>query len=619
MKKTMFKKKNVKGKKFPAKKVDNRKNIDIKTSIKSVKTGINQQGIFIFTKQLTPDKFAEKLSRSPQEIIKYFFMKGQLVVLNNLLTVEQMGEYCLECGYDYKWEEEINQTNFLDKVDHYFVGLETKKRPPVITIMGHVNHGKTTLLDFIKNSKIVDKEFGGITQHIGAYSIGDGDNMITLIDTPGHEAFTHMRKRGASVTDIVVIVVAVDDGIMPQTQEAIDHAKAANTKIIVFINKMDKYGSDPEKVMGQLAECGLSPEEWGGDTIFIKGSAKTGLGVDELKESILLVAELMDLRAAYDAVATGTVIESNMDRGLGPVANILIKNGTLNLGDFVIIGNCYGKIRRIINDIGKDIKAANPSMPVLICGLNNTPESGDKFLVVKDEKTAKNMISLKIKEQGQKPFNQIFTDSDGKKTLNIIIKCDVNGSIQAINSILDKIKVDGTILNIVRTATGNVSESDISLAKVTDSIIYGFNTTVNKQTINYAKSEDIMIKLHNVIYQMKEEIESIMIGILDPIFEEKINGKGVVQQTWNHSDIGQIAGCLINEGEFQRNSFVRVLRENKIIIEKAKITSLKHEKNSISKIAAGKECGLTLENFNDFVIGDKLEFYSLEKKMTGKL
>lgn len=617
MKKPVYKKRVVKSKKITNKKQDSRSRIDFKASMKTVEVGINEQGVFIFTEQLTPDKFAAKLSKSPQEIIKYFFMKGQVVTLNNLLSVEQMGEFCLECGYDFKWEEEINETNFLDKIAFQFEGFELTKRTPIVTIMGHVDHGKTTLLDYLKNSKQVDKEVGGITQHIGAYTIGEGLQMITLIDTPGHESFTQMRKRGASITDIVVIVVSADDGVMPQTQEAIDHAKAAKTPIIVFINKMDKPNADPEKVIGQLSEIGIVAEEWGGDVIFVKGSAITGAGIEELKESIILSSDLMDLKAAYNAVATGATIESHIDKGLGPVASVLVQNGTLRLGDFLIIGNYYGKIRRLINDVGEDLTSVGPSTPITICGINGAPEAGDKFLVTKDEKTAKNLINNRV-VNFNKQFTQITNDNENNKILNIIIKTDVNGSLQAIRSLLEKIKIEGSILNIVRSVVGHITESDVSLAKVTNSIIYGFNSMPNNQTSSFARSQDVTIKFHDVIYHLKDEIEAIMIGNLDPIFEEKIIGHAQVRQIWAHTAVGKIAGCIVLDGEVQRRAYARVTRDAAVLMEKARINSLKQEKTPATKVSAGKECGMTIDGFKDLEVDDMIEVYLLEKKVIKK-
>lgn len=617
MKKTNFKKRITRSKKKVFKKVDNRVGVDIKSTMKTVETGINKHGVFIFTKTLTPDKFAIKLMKTPNEIIKYFFMKGQIVTLNNILTQEQMGEYCLECDYDFKWEEEVTEKNVLEKIHTQFESMNLEKRTPIITIMGHVDHGKTTLLDSIKKTKFVDREVGGITQHIGAYTIGEGESMITLIDTPGHEAFTQMRKRGANVTDIVVIVVAADDGVMPQTKEAIDHAKAAKTPIMVFINKMDKPGANPEKVMGQLSDLGVVAEEWGGEIIFIKGSAITGEGIEDLKNAILLIADVLDLKAAKNAFSTGTTIESYMSKGLGPVANILVQNGTLNLGDFLIIGSCYGKIRTMVNDLGISIKSCGPSTPVSISGLNGNPNAGDKFLVTKDEKTAKSIANRRLNPINQK-INRSLLESQGTKVLNIIIKSDVNGSLQAIAALLDKITIEGSVLNIVRAATGYITESDISLAKVTNSIVFGFNSMPDNKTSSFARSEDVTIKFHNIIYNLKDEVEAIMYGILDPIFEEKIIGHAQVRQVWEHSAVGKIAGCIVLDGEVQRNAFVTVRRKDEVLVEKSRISSLKQEKNTVTKVSSGKECGLTIENFKDLKVDDLIEVFLLVKKETVK-
>ena len=595
----------------------NRKNINLKEEIKTVDSRINDEGVFIFGSLMTPLEFSKKINKPSNDIIRYFFMKGIAINLNTLMTKEQIGEYCLECGYDFKWEDQVNEDNFIESISKKMELNNDTKRPPIVTIMGHVDHGKTTLLDYIRNSRVADKEVGGITQKIGAYMVEHNGQKITFIDTPGHAAFTQMRAHGANITDVVVIVVAADDGVMPQTIEAIDHAKAADIPIIVFLNKMDKPDNNPEKVISQLSEHDLVAEEWGGSTIFVKGSAKTGQGVDQLLESILLVSELEDLKASTDTVAVGSVLEVQQVRGLGPVANIIIRNGTLCKGDFIIVGDCYGKIRKITNDLNKEIEIAYPSYPVSISGLDETPKSGDKFIISHDEKTAKDL--LEKRKSNKKTINAMQqslmeTTDDNIKILNLVIKTDLDGTMHAINNVLGNIEVEGTKIRIVRLAVGDINENDINLAKASKAIVYAFNVQIPVNTASYAKSNAVTIKTHNIIYHLQEEIEGLLRGTLDPVFEEKIIGHAEVRDTWSHSDIGQIAGCKVLDGEIKRNCFARVSRNGNTILEKGKLSSLKHNKDSINQIDAGKECGLTIDNFNSFEKMDQIEFFEIVKK-----
>lgn len=595
----------------------NRKEINLKKEIKKVDSGINEQGIFVFTSLMTPTAFSQKLNKSIQEIIKYFFMKGVIINVNTLLTKEQMGEYCLECGYDFKWEDQINEDNFIESISEKLEKDNLHKRPPIITIMGHVDHGKTTLLDYIRKSRVADKEAGGITQKIGAYMIEHKGEQITFIDTPGHEAFTQMRMHGANVTDIVVIVVAADDGVMPQTKEAIDHAKSANIPIVVFVNKMDKQDANPEKVISQLSEHDLVAEEWGGNTVFVKGSALSGEGVNNLLESLLLIAEMQELKANNDTVATGNVIEMYVDKGLGPVANILIKNGTLYKGDFIIAGDQYGKIKRIVNDLNQEIDVAYPSWPVSISGLTGLVNAGDKFIVTNDEKFAKDLIEKRRankKISSLKESSSHLTEQDGIKVLNLIIKVDLDGTAKAIENVLSKIEVEGTKINISRIAIGDITETDVTLAKVTNGYIFAFNVQAPANIKAFAKSNDVIIKSHNIIYHLQEEIEDLLKGTLDPVYEEKIIGEAEVRQIWRHSDVGSIAGCRVIDGKIKRNAFAKVSRNNEVILEKGKLTSLKHGKESMNVIEAGKECGLTIEKFNDFIEGDLITIFEIVKK-----
>ncbi len=595
----------------------NRKNINLKDEIKKVDSRLNEQGVFIFTSLMTPTEFSKKLNKSADEIIKYFFLKGIPINLNMTLTKDQMGEYCLECGYDFKWEDQVNEDNFIESISEKISKNNVHNRPPIVTIMGHVDHGKTTLLDYIRKSRIADKEVGGITQKIGAYMIEHNDKKITFIDTPGHEAFTQMRAQGANITDIVIIVVAADDGVMPQTIESIDHAKAANIPIIVFVNKMDKPGVNPERVISELAEHDLVTEEWGGSTIFVKGSALNGDGVSDLLESILLVSEMQELKADNESVAIGSVLEMYVDKGLGPVANIIIRNGSLLKGDFIVIGDHYGKVRKIVNDLNQEIEIAYPSYPVSISGINGVANAGDKFIVSHDEKVAKDLLEKrKSNKKNKQAFStdNLLVDDENIKVLNLLIKTDLDGTIHAIKNVLSKINVEGTKINITRIAIGDVTESDINLAKVSKSYIYAFNANASANILAFAKSNDVIIKNHNIIYHLQEEIEDILKGKLDPIYEEKEIGKAEVRQIWTHSEVGQIAGCRVLEGEIKRNAFAKVIRNGDIILEKEKITSLKHMKDSVSSVSAGKECGLTIDKFNDFNEGDIISFFEIVKK-----
>ncbi len=596
------------------KKQDSRVNINIKETLKQVDSGINNDGIFIFASLLTPENFAKKLGKQTQEIIKFFFMKGKIINVNAELTADQMGEFCLESGFDFKWEEQVNEENFLEEVIAQSNLTNDEARPPIITIMGHVDHGKTTLLDKIRDGIVAKGEVGGITQRIGAYTTKFNNKSLTFLDTPGHEAFSQMRSRGADLTDIVVLVVAADDGVKPQTIESIDHAKAANSPIIVFINKMDKPGVNTDRVISELSDHGLVSEEWGGETIFIKGSAMTGQNIDELLNSILLMSEILELKCSKKSLANGVVLESHIDKGLGPVSSILVRNGTLMLGDFIVAGSCYGKIKKMTNYKGEEIALAYPSTPVSISGLNGVTSAGDKFIITKDEKDSKTLLDKRV-QKGKNLLNTFLTEEDkDKKILKIVLKSEIDGSLQAIRNLLEKIDVEGAKLVIIRSAVGPITESDVSLAKASKAIIYGFNLEPSNQVSDFAKSEDVFIKTHNIIFHLKEEIEEMLHGRLDPIYEEVVTGKAEVRQLWQHSAVGTIAGCRVIEGTIARSSFARVYRAGEVILEKAKLTSLKTGKESINEISNGKDCGLTIDNFNDIIEGDIIEIYKLVRK-----
>ncbi len=599
------------------KNTDNRKNNDLKSQLKKVDVGI-QDGVFIYVEPLTINEFAKKINRASSEIIKYFFIQGKVLNLNSVLTEEQMGEVCLELGYDFKKEIQINEDNFLDHLSIDKSG-DLEKRPPIITIMGHVDHGKTTLLDSIRNTNVADNEDGRITQNIGAYQVKWKDNLITFIDTPGHEAFSAMRARGADLTDIIILVVAADDGLKPQTEEAIDHALFAKVPIIIFVNKIDKIPNpNLDKIMSQLADKNVLVEEWGGNHTMIKGSALTKQGVDKLLEAIVLHSELLSLKANNNKLAYGVTIEAQLDKGMGPVASLLVQNGTLMVGDYILVGEYYGKIRSMVNDKEEQIKVALPSTPVKISGLNGVPKSGDKWVVAKDEKTIKDLANKRqVNANKKRTSNLIKIDGEGEsktKELNLIIKTDVFGSLEALKSTLSSIEVDGAKINIIRSSVGQPSETDINFAKSANALIFLFKLKPTPSILDIAKSNNIEIKTYNIIYEIKDAVEKILKGTLDPIYVEEKIGEVEVRQLWTHSSVGTIAGCKVLTGEIARNAFIRLLRKKELIVENKKISSLKHGKDTINKVEAGKECGFTVDGFNDFIVGDIVEIYKMVEK-----
>ena len=493
------------------------------------------------------------------------------------------------------------------------------KRPPVVTIMGHVDHGKTTLLDTIRKTSVASGEAGGITQAISAYQVSYNDNLITFIDTPGHAAFTEMRARGASITDIVIIIVAADDGVMPQTKEAIDHAKAAEVPIIVAINKMDKPNANPEKVMTDLAEYGLMPEEWGGDTLVTKISAVTGEGIPDLLENILLIADLKGYKANPNRYAMGTVVESQLNSHLGPIVTLLVQNGTLRLGDPVVVGTAFGKIRRIVNDKGEEITKALPSQPVSITGLNEVPSAGDRFMAFESEKEAKNIAAerkdqeriRKNKAKASVTLDDLFNKiGEGLKEINVIIKADVNGSAEAVRNSLEKINVEGVKINVIRSSVGAITESDIVLAQASNAIIIGFNVRPQNRIKDKAKEAGVEIRLYDIIYKVVEEMEAAMKGMLDPEYEEHILGTAQIKQIFKFSKVGNIAGSTVIDGIIKRDSKARVIRDG-VVIYDGKIGSLQREKDSVKEVKKGFECGITIEGFNDIKVGDEIESYEM--------
>lgn len=564
-------------------------------------------------------ELAEKLNRNASEIIKLLFMMGTMVTINSTLDEENIELVCMEFNVECHKEVIIDETDLEEQINA--MEEDPKKlqpRPPVITIMGHVDHGKTTLLDTIRKTHVTEGEFGGITQHIGAYQVSVKGRKVTFLDTPGHEAFTAMRARGAQVTDIVVIVVAADDGVMPQTKEAIDHAKAAGVPIVVAVNKMDKPGINPDRIKSEMADNGVMPEEWGGETIFVPISAKFGDGVDELMETLLLVADMAELKANPDHLATGTVIEAKLDKGRGPVTTLLVQTGTLHTGDALVVGTAYGRVRKMVDDRGREIKKALPSMPVEIIGLNDVPIAGDVFKAFEDDKKARQVAEERLQRRVEKERNSSSAMSlddlarqieQGEvQDINIIIKADVQGSAEAVKASMERLDVEGIRVNVIRSTAGQITESDIMLASASNAIIYGFNVRPNAMVRKKAEEEGIEIRLHNIIYKALEEMELAMKGMLAPVYEEVIIGQAEVRQTYKVSRIGTIAGCMVTDGCVKRDCKVRVIREGVVIYE-GKLGSLRRFENDVKEVSNGFECGMTVENYNDIKVDDIIEAY----------
>ncbi|MBA9024827.1 MULTISPECIES: translation initiation factor IF-2 [Bacillaceae] len=574
-----------------------------------------------FVESLTVQELAKKLHREPSEIIKKLFMLGVMATINQTLDKDAIeliaGEYGVEV------EEEI----LVDLTDLESLVTEddpenTIERPSVVTIMGHVDHGKTTLLDSIRNTKVTEGEAGGITQHIGAYQVEVSGKKITFLDTPGHAAFTTMRARGAQVTDITILVVAADDGVMPQTVEAINHAKAAEVPIIVAVNKMDKESANPDRVMQELTEHGLVSEAWGGDTIFVPISAKQGEGIDSLLEMVLLVSEVEEYKANPKRRAVGTVIESRLDKGRGTVATLLVQNGTLKIGDPIVVGNSFGRVRAMVNDLGRRVKEAGPSTPVEITGLNEVPDAGDRFIVFEDEKTARQVGETRAQRQLASSRNEksvVTLDNlfeqmkQGEiKELNIVLKADVQGSAEAVAASLQKIEVEGAKVKIIHSGVGAISESDIILASASNAIVIGFNVRPDANAKRAAETENVDIRLHRIIYKAIEEIEAAMKGMLDPEFEEKVIGQAEVRTTFKVSKIGTIAGSYVTDGKITRDSSVRLIRQGIVVFE-GELDTLKRFKDDVKEVAQNYECGITIKNFNDLKEGDIIEAYVMQE------
>ncbi|MDD6272761.1 MAG: translation initiation factor IF-2 [bacterium] len=585
-----------------------------KTKLQSNKEEV-ESNVVLYTEGMSVNDLAVALNVPASELVKKLISMGLMISSNQAISYDDASIIVLEYNKELVKEETTDISNFeeyviIDKEE------DLVARPAVVTIMGHVDHGKTTLLDYIRNSHVASGEAGGITQAIGAYQVEKNGKKITFIDTPGHAAFTEMRARGASVTDIVVIIVAADDGVMPQTREAIDHAKAAGVPIIVAVNKVDKPNINIDKIMSELSEIGLTPEEWGGDTIFVRLSAKTGQGVDLLLDNINALSEVLELKANPNRYATGSVIEAKLDKNKGPVVTLLIQNGTLRLGDPIVVGTNHGKVRTLRDDTGREVISADPSKPVEVTGLEDVPVAGDKFMAFESEKESRS-VALKRKEvEKSKKFaykalslDELFESiKEGKKEINIVLKADVKGSEEAVKNALLKINVEGVKINVIRSGVGTITESDVVLAHASNAIIIGFNVVPSKSTKDTAKGYEVDIRLYNIIYKLVEEIEAAMKGMLEPEYEEVITGEAEVRQLFHFSKIGNIAGSHVISGVVKSNSLCRVIRDG-IVVTTSKIASLQREKNQAHEVKSGYDCGIVVENFPDIKEGDIIETF----------
>ncbi|MEB6342589.1 translation initiation factor IF-2 [Mammaliicoccus sciuri] len=606
--------KNQKNKKQNNKKQHNQQQQQPKPEVKEAPS------LITYEEGITVGELADKINKDASEIIKKLFLLGVVANINQALDTETVELICADYDIEAELEVHVDATD----LENYFEVDENDadliERPAVVTIMGHVDHGKTTLLDSIRNTRVTAGEAGGITQHIGAYQIVNNNKKITFLDTPGHAAFTTMRARGAQVTDITILVVAADDGVMPQTIEAINHAKAAEVPIIVAVNKVDKPTANPDRVMQELGEYGLYPEDWGGDTIFVQLSAIQGDGIDDLLEMIGLVSEVEELKANPDRAAVGTVIEAELDKSRGPAASLLVQNGTLEVGDSLVVGNTYGRVRAMVNDLGKRIKTAGPSTPVEITGLHDVPQAGDRFVVFKNEKQARQIGEKRQQENILKQrqdsksvsLDNLFEQmKQGEmKDLNIIIKGDVQGSVEALAASLMKIDVEGVNVRIIHTAVGAINASDVTLAAASNGIIIGFNVRPDAGAKRAAEEENVDMRLHRIIYKVIEEIESAMKGLLDPEFEEQVIGQAEVRQTFKVSKVGTIAGSYVTDGKITRDASVRIIRDGIVIFE-GELDTLKRFKDDAKEVAAGYECGITIEKFNDIKEGDIFEAFKM--------
>lgn len=582
-----------------------------------LKSNEADDSIVLYKEKMTVADLANELKINGTDIIKKLISLGLMVSLNQQIDFENAEIVALDYGKTLKKEETQNVANFeeyeiIDKEE------DLVKRPPIVTIMGHVDHGKTTLLDYIRNSHVVDGEFGGITQHIGAYQIDYKDSKITFIDTPGHAAFTEMRARGASVTDIVIIIVAADDGVMPQTKEAVDHALSANVPIIVAVNKIDKPTANVEKIYQEMAEINITPESWGGDIPFINISATTGEGIDLLLETIQTISEVNELKANPNRYAIGSVIESKVDRNIGGIASLIILNGTLRLGDPIVVGTTHGRVRTMKNDLGESIVEAGPATPVEITGLVENPSAGDKFMAFETEAEAKSIAAKRAALAKENKFKKESISLDdlfakisaGQKEINVVLKADVRGSEEAVKNALEKIEVEDVRVKVIRSGIGTITESDVVLANASNAIIIGFNVSPSNITKEVAKEYGVDIRLYTIIYKAVEDMELAMKGMLDPEFEEKILGTAEIRKIFKFSKVGNIAGCYVTDGIAKNNASCRVIRDG-IVIAETKIASVQREKDTVKEVKKGFECGITLENFNDIKEKDQIEMFEL--------
>ena len=565
-------------------------------------------------------EIADALGVGVTDLVKKLFVSmGIMASATQALDRDTTELIAIEYNYELRDKKITDMTRF-DEVEVEDKVEDLVSRPPIVTIMGHVDHGKTTLLDTIRSSHVVTGEAGGITQHIGAYQVVKSGKTITFIDTPGHAAFTEMRARGAQITDIVILVVAADDGVMPQTKEAIEHAQAAGVPIIVAINKMDKVGANPDRIKTELTEYNLVAEDWGGDTIFVPISALTGKGVDDLLEMIILVSDLKDYKANPNRLGMGSVVEAKLDKGRGPVATLLVQNGTIKVGDIIVVGTTYGKIRSMEDETGKALSAAGPSKPVFVTGLEEVPFAGEKFMALNDEKKAREISEIRSQNKFNEEkgvgktasFNDLFQNTNDEKTLNLIIKCDVQGSIEAIRGLLEKIHIEGTNINIIGARVGGITNNDIILAVASHAILIGFNVRPTAQISDMAKDEGVEIRLYNIIYKLQEDIEKAVKGLLDPVFEEKITGQAEVREIFKVSKIGTIGGSYVTSGSIVRNGSVRLIRDS-IVVYTGKIAGLRRFKDDVKEVKAGYECGITIENYNDIKVGDVIECFVMEE------
>lgn len=606
-----------KGNNFSSKDSDylNKKKAIYKNKTKLKSNDNSDESIILYEEGETVSSLANKLGVSAPDIIKKLISLGLMMNLNQVISFENAEIVVLDYGKTLKKSETRDISNF-EEYEVIDDEADLVLRPPVITVMGHVDHGKTTLLDYIRKSHVAAGEAGGITQAIGAYQIDYNGSKITFIDTPGHAAFTAMRARGASVTDIVIIVVAADDGVMPQTKEAVEHAVSAGVPIVVAVNKMDKPDANPDKIMQEMAELNLTPEAWGGNTPFVNISAVTGAGINTLLDTVLAIAEVSELKANPNRYAIGTVIETRADKALGSVASILIQNGTLRLGDPIVAGTVYGRIRTLKNDQGINIISAGPSTPVEITGLNGSPAAGDKFMAFESEKIAKEIAEkreIEAKNQKQKKevvsFDDLFNKiKGGAKEIKVVLKCDVRGSEEAVKSALEKLSTDEVKIKVIRSGIGGITESDVILANASDAVVIGFNVVPSNITKDVAKEYGVEIRLYQIIYKLVEEMELAMKGMLDPEYEEKVLGTASIKRMFKFSKVGSIAGCIVTSGIIKNKAQVRVIRDG-VIIYDGVIASLQREKDTVKEVKNGIECGITIENFNDLKEGDIFEVY----------